>query len=192
VTVAADQEEGPAPLTVQFTSTVADPEGRRIKYAWDFESDGRIDSRQPNPTHTYAEEGVYRATLQVTDQAGRTVSDYIEITAGQRPVVELTVTPDANGFQFGDTVQYSVTVTDDQPVDCGEVSVTYILGHDTHGHPQSIAFGCSGSITTSVAGGHDPATDDLNAVFSASYTDPGRGNLPPLTGTDEVVIEPTG
>ena len=65
-----------------------------------------------------------------------------------------------------------------------------LLGHDTHGHPLSAAFGCSGSITTSVAGGHDPATDDLNAVFSASYTDAGSGNLPPLTGTDQVVIEP--
>jgi hypothetical protein len=27
-------------------------------------------------------------------------------------------------------------------------------------------------------------------VFSASYTDAGSGNLPPLTGTDQVVIEP--
>jgi cytochrome c len=128
----------------------------------------------------------------VTDQAGRTVSDYVEITAGQRPVVELTVTTDANGFQFGDTVQYSVTVNDDQPVDCNEVSVTYILGHNTHGHPQTTAFGCSGSITTTVPGGHDPATDDLSAVFDATYTDPGQGNLPPLTGTDQVVLEPTG
>ena len=53
------------------------------------------------------------------------------------------------------------------------------------------AFGCSGShhherrraVTI-------PATDDLSAVFDASYTDAGSGNLPPLTGTDEVVIEP--
>ena len=74
-------------------------------------------------------------------------------------------------------MQYTVTVTDDDdPIDCNKVSVTYILGHDTHGHPQTTAFGCSGSITTSVAGGHDPATDDLNAVFSASYTDAGSGN----------------
>jgi cytochrome c len=101
------------------------------------------------------------------------------------------VTTDANGFQFGDTVTYSVTVTDDQPVDCNEVQVTYILGHDTHGHPQSTAFGCTGQFVTTVPTGHDPATDDLNAVFAASYTDPGSGNLPPLTGTDQVVIEPT-
>jgi cytochrome c len=191
VNVTASQVEGPPPLTVQFTSTVSDPEGRRIKYAWDFDGDGTIDSRQPNPTFTYTEAGVYRATLTVTDQGGRIVSDYVEITVGQRPVVELTVTTDANGFQFGDTVTYSVTVTDDQPVDCNEVQVTYILGHDTHGHPQSTAFGCTGQFVTTVPTGHDPATDDLNAVFAASYTDPGSGSLPPLTGTDQVVIAPT-
>ena len=88
---------------------------------------------------------MYRATLTVTDQGGRIVSDYVEITVGQRPVVELTVTRDDDGFQFGDTVPYSVAVTDDQPVDCNKVQVTYILGHDTHGHPQSTAFGCTGS-----------------------------------------------
>ena len=49
---------------------------------------------------------MYRATLTVTDQGGRIVSDYVEITVGQRPVVELTVTTDADGFQFGDTVTY--------------------------------------------------------------------------------------
>ncbi len=191
VTVAADQLEGPPELTVRFTSSVSDPEGRRLKYAWDFDADGTVDSRVPNPTFTYTEEGLYRATLQVTDQGGRTVSDYVEIIVGERPTVTLEVTVDADGFQFGDTVQYTVTATDDDPVDCDRVSVTYILGHDTHGHPQTTAFGCTGSITTTVPSGHDPANDDLNAVFVASYTDEGSGNLPPLTGTDEVVIAPT-
>ena len=104
------------------------------------------------------------------------------------------MTTDADGFQFGDTVQYyGRRSTDDQPVDCSKVSVTYILGHDTHGHPQTTAFGCTGSITTTVPdAGTIPPTDDLNAVFAAAYTDAGSGNLPPLTGTDEVVIEPAG
>ena len=31
----------------------------------------------------------------------------------------------------------------------------------------------------------------LAAVFVAEYTDTGSGNLPPLTGTDQVVLEPT-
>ena len=96
----------------------------------------------------------------------------------------------ANGFQFGDTVQYEVAVTDDQPVDCSKVQVTYILGHDTHGHPLTRRSGAPAVITT-VPAGTIPATDDLSAVFAAEYTDAGSGNLPPLTGTDQVVIEPT-
>ena len=35
------------------------------------------------------------------------------------------------------------------------------------------ASGCTGTITTSVPEGHDPATDDLSGVFVASYTDAG-------------------
>jgi cytochrome c len=69
------------------------------------------------------------------------------------------------------------------------VQVTYILGHDTHGHPLTTAFGCTGTIQTSL-GGHDPSAN-LSAVFVAEYTDdPGEG-LPALTGSDEVVLVPT-
>ena len=77
---------------------------------------------------------------------------------------------------------YEVKVTDDDPVDCSRVTVTYVLGHDTHGHPQSTATGCTGSLVTTVPGGHDPATDDLGAVFVAQYTD--SGSTPGLTGSD--------
>ena len=188
VTVAADPEEGyPSPLTVDFTSTVADPEGRKIKYAWDFESDGTVDSREPNPTHTYEEDGQYQATLTVTDQAGRKVSDYVIVTVGQRPTITLTITTDADGFQFGDTVTYSVAVEDDQPTDCSKVIVSYVLGHDEHGHPLSASTGCTGTIQTS-ASGHE-GEDNIHAVFNASYSDPGAGTLPPLTASDQVVLE---
>jgi cytochrome c len=127
----------------------------------------------------------------VTDQGGRSASDYVEIIVGQRPVVEFVTPTAGQPFSFGDTVQYEVRVTDDQPVDCSRVQVTYILGHDKHGHPLTTAYGCTGSIQTTVPSGHDPATDDLTAVFVAEYTDEGAGNLPPLTGSDEVVLDPT-
>ena len=119
------------------------------------------------------------------------VSADVDIVVGnQAPVVEL-VTPVADQeFGFGDTVTYEVRVTDDQEVDCSRVSVTYVLGHDTHGHPQSTAYGCTGSLTTTVPEGHDPATDDLAAVFVAEYTD--AGSEPPLSGSAEVVLEPAG
>jgi cytochrome c len=81
-------------------------------------------------------------------------------------------------------------VTDDQPVDCSRVQVTYILGHDTHGHPLTTAFGCTGTIQTT-SGGHDPAAN-LSGVFVAEYTDDPAEGLPALTGSDEVVLVPTG
>ena len=81
-------------------------------------------------------------------------------------------------------------VTDDQPVDCSRVQVTYILGHDTHGHPLTTAFGCTGTIQTT-SGGHDPGAN-LSGVFVAEYTDDPGDGLPPLSGSDEVVLEPTG
>jgi hypothetical protein len=105
--------------------------------------------------------------------------------------VEFVTPQDGDPFAFGDAVQFVVQVMDDQPVDCSRVQVTYILGHDEHGHPLTTAFGCTGTIQTALAGGHDPA-DDLSGVFVAEYTDAPGGDLPALTGEDEVVLEPTG
>jgi len=87
-------------------------------------------------------------------------------------------------------VSFTVTVTDDTPVDCSEVTVAYVLGHNEHGHPLSSTAGCSGTITTFVDSGHAGA-ENLRAVFVASYTDaPADPGVPPLTGSDEVVLTP--
>ena len=177
--VSATPTNGPTPLTVSFTSDgTVDPDGDRIRYAWDFDGDGDIDSNAQDPTHTYRTNGVYRATLTVTDvggrHRGRHASADVDIVVGnQAPTVELVAPVAGQPFQFGDTVQFEVSVTDDQPVDCNAVTVTYILGHDDHGHPQTTASGCTGSIVTTVPGGHDPGEDELTAVFVAEYTDPG-------------------
>lgn len=194
--VSASPRNGTTPLTVQFSSEgTTDVDGDRLRYAWDFDSDGVVDSRQENPTHTYTENGLYRATLRVTDigglHRGRSASADLDVIVGnQEPIVEFVAPVAGQPFQFGDAVAFEVKVTDDQPVDCAEVSVTYILGHDTHGHPQTTANGCTGTIETTVPEGHDPDADDLAAVFVASYTDEGAGDLPELTGTDEVVLRP--
>jgi cytochrome c len=189
VKVAASPSKGLAPLTVQFSSAgTTDPDGDRLSYAWDFTSDGKVDSRMPNATFTYRQEGVFRATLNVTDEHGRSAAEYVDVFVGnQPPVVDLITTPaPGQPFHFGDTVQFQVNVTDEAPVDCSRVQVTYVLGHDTHGHPLSTTAGCSGSIVTS-ASGHDPTVDNITAVFVAEYTDPGG-----LTGSDQVVLRQTG
>jgi cytochrome c len=184
VRVSANPTRGQAPLTVAFSSAgTTEADGDELRYRWDFDADGRVDSRQPNPTFTYRRDGVYLAHLNVIDEHGRRASNYVRITVGnQEPDVEF-VRPVANQpFRFGDAVQFEVAVADEAAVDCNDVRVHYILGHDTHGHPQSTTAGCSGTIQTTAAG-HDPATENITAVFVAEYTDPGG-----LTGSDQVVL----
>jgi cytochrome c len=192
--VSATPTNGAAPLTVRFSSAgTSDPDGDTLSYAWDFNADGKVDSKQPNPTFTYRSNGLFEATLRVTDPSGRSASASVQIIVGNTaPVVELTTSPaPGEPFVFGQTVTFNVTVTDpeDGQIDCSRVSVTYILGHETHGHPLSTSAGCTGSITTFVDAGHAGA-GNLSAVFVAQYTDLGGPGVPALTGSDEVVLVP--
>jgi glucose/arabinose dehydrogenase/PKD repeat protein len=189
---AASPAAGRTPLTVNFSSAgTNDADGDKLTYAWDFDADGTVDSSQANPTYTYTKNGTYRATLKVTDRTGRSgTAEAIVLVGNQKPVVKLTTHPGpGEPFQFGDTVTYEVQVTDDTPVDCAKVSVAYVLGHESHGHPLSSAAGCTGSFKTFLDAGHAGASS-LSAVFVASYTDPGDGDTPGLSGSDQVQLFP--
>ena len=187
VQVSADPTRGEAPLTVQFSSEgTTDPDGDRLSYRWDLDADGKADSREPNTEFTYREDGVYLATLNVTDEHGRSASMYVEILVGnQPPEVEFIAPTDEDPFAFGDAVPYEVSVTDEAEIDCAQVQVNYIVGHDTHGHPQSTTAGCTGTIQTTPIEGHDP--DEITAVFVAEYTDPGG-----LEGSAQVALQQGG
>jgi hypothetical protein len=189
VKVSATPTSGEAPLTVTFSSAgTTDPDGDSLRYAWDFNNDGVVDSRQANAVYTFTENGNFRPTLKVTDPTGRWASAEVILPVGTAAPKVTFVTPqEGQPFQFGDTVNFEISVVDDQPVDCSKVTVTYILGHDQHGHPLSTAGGCTGSIQTFLDPGHAGA-DNLTAVFVASYTDSGS---PAQTGTDQVVLTPT-
>ena len=180
-----------APLRVRFSSAgTNDPDGDRIAYAWDFDSDGRVDSRQADPTFTYAAKGVYEPTLRVTDTTGRSASSSVRVTVGnQAPTVEVTAESTTPPFDFGDTLRFTVTVTDAQPVDCSRVSVGYVLGHDQHGHPQTSTSGCTGEIAVPVDEAHQG--ENIAAVIVASYTDAPGGGEEPQTGRAEVIVRAT-
>ncbi|NMO57672.1 PKD domain-containing protein [Actinoplanes sp. TBRC 11911] len=186
---AATPTSGQAPLTVAFSSAgTTDPDGDALKYEWDFNADGRVDSRQPNASYTFTQNGNYRPVLKVTDRTGRSASAEVILPVGTlAPRVSFVTPTEDQPFAFGDTVNFQVNVVDDAPVDCSRVTVTYILGHAQHGHPLSTASGCTGSIVTFLDPGH-AGSDDLTGVFVASYTDTGT---PPQTGTATVVLTPT-
>ncbi|MGB3439417.1 MAG: ThuA domain-containing protein [Actinophytocola sp.] len=194
VRLAADKTSGPAPLTVRFDPAgTSDPDGGELTYAWDFDGDGTTDSTEETPvSHTYETPGQYTAHLSVTDETGLTGAASVVITAGNtQPAVTLDLPVNGGFFGYGDTVPFKVTVSDqeDGTIDCSKVTVEYILGHDNHGHPLSRATGCDGEIVTPADEGHG-LDANVFGVLNASYTDAGSGTVPPLTGSDEIVLQP--
>ncbi|MFJ3718194.1 PQQ-dependent sugar dehydrogenase [Streptomyces sp. NPDC090057] len=189
---AADRTSGQAPLKVAFTSAgSSDQDGDALTYRWDF-GDGAT-STAADPTHRYKKNGTYTATVTAEDTTGRTGSASVRIVVGNTaPKVTLELPKDGQLFGFGDAVPFKVRVTDPEDgkaVDCSKVTVNFILGHDTHGHPLTSAQGCSGTIQTSADGGHD---EDANifGVLDAQYTDGGGGGQEALTTHARSVLQP--
>ncbi|MBB2914603.1 glucose/arabinose dehydrogenase/PKD repeat protein [Streptosporangium becharense] len=182
----ADKTSGKTPLTVKFSSAgSADPEGGALTYAWDF-GDGTT-STDPNPTKTYTTEGEYSATLTVRDPQGNSGTASVVITAGNTAPTVAIETPDPGRlFTWGDTVPFTIKVTDpeDTDIDCAKVKMTYVLGHDGHGHQITSKNGCSGELTIPADGEHDDAAN-IFAVFDAEYTDKGG-----LTTHTQHILQP--
>ncbi len=86
-------------MTVRFTDTSRNnPES----WMWDFNNDGRIESKLENPVHTYSEPGSYTVTLVATNSAGsdnETKSAYI--------TVEKRITPPVAAFSAGPLAGYA-------------------------------------------------------------------------------------
>ncbi len=117
------------------------------------------------------------------DSSGKVGSANTTITVGNTaPVVTITVPVEGGTFAFGEDIPFTVNVTDpeDGATDCADIEVTFVLGHDTHGHAEASTNGCSGVLPTDAEdvshGGN------VFGVISASYTDGGgSGGVPALT-----------
>ncbi|WP_405386786.1 ThuA domain-containing protein [Streptomyces sp. NBC_01102] len=190
-TITADRDNGSAPLTVAFDSAGSGLHGKPpVTYAWDFDGDGTTDSTAANPSHTYRGEGRFTARLTVTGPGGTTALAGQEITVGNsRP--ELTLRQQHGGglFTFGDTLAFTVAVTDrdggePEPVDCSRVVVRSRLGTGTPLRPVARPPGCRGEIVTAAGDRHgrDP---DLPYTLTARYTDRGA---PALTGSASLTL----
>ena len=128
--------------------------------------------------------------LTVFDSSGEQTSTSTVITSGNTaPTVVVEAPLDGGLFSFGDDIAFKVTVTDpeDPSVSCSDVQVTFVLGHDEHGHAEQSTNGCTGILSTDpedVAHG-----GNVFGVISASYTDKGStGGVPSLSTTSQVQI----
>jgi glucose/arabinose dehydrogenase/type 1 glutamine amidotransferase len=187
----ATPSSGTSPLAVRFSSAgSSDPEGGALTYRWTFGDGGT--STAANPAYTYTGRGQFNAQLTVTDPTGKTGVANVTVTSGNTaPAVRFTAPAHGGMFDFGDTVPYSVAVTDpeDGTVDCARVTTQPALGHDQHAHPINQIPGCSGVIPIQNDGGHGTEAN-LFYVADATYTDRGATGVPALTGRTQVVLQP--
>ncbi|WP_459712919.1 ThuA domain-containing protein [Actinophytocola sp. KF-1] len=190
----ATPDSGHAPLAVTFDGeSSTDPENEALTYAWDFTGDGTTDSTEASPSFTYTENGVYSARLTVTDPAGKTGTTTVPITVGNtRPEVGFTLPPTGSFFDFGDEISWDLDVTDaeDTTIDDADVVIQPALGHDEHAHPGEPLHGRTGSVVTSLGGGHGEGMNVFYAI-DGRYTDAGgAGGIPALTGSDTTLLFP--
>ena len=79
----ADETMGPSQFMVNFSDHSVASTGNNIEsWAWDFDSDGTIDSYDKNPSWTYTDETSYDVTLTVSDGVTQNTfkaNDYITV-----------------------------------------------------------------------------------------------------------------
>jgi glucose/arabinose dehydrogenase len=146
---AADPTGGVAPLEVAFSSKRStDPEKSIVGYQWEF-GDGESSSKA-NPSHIYTENGVYAVTLTVTDGAGNTSTDTVEILVGSEPpVAEILEPGDGAKFRIGEQVTFRGRGSDpdDGELNEGRLAWSGVLHHNEHIHYDAIkATGASGNF----------------------------------------------
>jgi glucose/arabinose dehydrogenase/PKD repeat protein len=153
---AATPRTGTAPLSVAFSSAGSmDPESQALTYSWVF-GDG-ASSTQANPTHVYAQTGVFNAQLTVSDGTTAAVSEILVISVGTLPTATITSPVNGSTFRAGDVISFAGVGTDleDGALPPSALSWTILFHHDTHVHPgQGPTPGAAGSFTIP-SSGHD-------------------------------------
>jgi PKD repeat protein len=104
----ADITSGTAPLTVRFSDRSTN---NPYYWEWDLDGDGRIDSKEENPVHTYSQPGFFTVRLTVWTNAGEDIEakpEYITVLPGET-AEEPFLPADVNEEKTRDTYVTRVT-----------------------------------------------------------------------------------
>jgi LmbE family N-acetylglucosaminyl deacetylase len=129
----ADVFSGPAPLTVNFSGAATDHPSDTLTYSWDF-GDGNS-AAGANVPHDYGTNGVFNATLQVTDGTHTEVSDLVTILVGIPPQASIVEPAHGAVFRAGDLIDFSGMATDADSTPSGaNFNWTVLFHHNGHTH----------------------------------------------------------
>ncbi|RLF59258.1 MAG: hypothetical protein DRN27_03200, partial [Thermoplasmata archaeon] len=167
--------------TVNFTDLSIDLDGTIVSWYWDFD-DSYFNSNQ-NPTHQYADDGVYNVTLTVWDDDGASnVTIYQIIVTNVGPSAAFTYTPPSPTDL--DTILFTDTSTDPDGVivnwtwNFGDGNISY------NQHPNH-QFDDDGSYNVSLIVTDD---DGENVSYSEVVI---VGNVPPTANFTFVPLYPS-
>jgi alpha-tubulin suppressor-like RCC1 family protein len=114
-------------------SSSTDDDGAIVAYEWDWENDGVFDAVGTSRSHTFAQDGVYRVRLRVTDDQGSSHTTTIDVSvANVLPTVTVSGSLDPIAISGG-TAQVSINTTFSDPgtldlhvttVNCGNNTTT--------------------------------------------------------------------
>jgi cytochrome c len=193
VDASVDVDSGPAPLRVRFDATGTDPDGRAadLVYAWDFGDGGTSYARRPG--HTYREPGTYTAKVTVTDLAGASGTDEVEVVVtdppGNRaPAVEAAAAPASGTAPLnvllsargtdpdGDRLTYAWDFGDGATGDRRAMRHTYTAGGTyTAVVTATDPDGATGTATVQIVVGNPPGNQAPTVQAAA---DPSSGTAP--------------
>jgi glucose/arabinose dehydrogenase len=193
---------GAAPLTVQFDgSGSSDPDsGDTLDYGWDLDGDGQYDdSTAVAPSYTYTSQGVYTASLRVTDSHGASSTAAVTINVGNTaPTATITSPAPGTTWKVGDVIEFAGGATDaqDGPLPASALSWALILHHcpsNCHTHPlQSFDGVAGGSFTTPDHEYPSHLELRLTATDSGGLTDTESIELNPRTVSLTLASSPVG
>jgi|GEM_PF-33601 len=193
----ADPIAGVLPLVVNFNAEDSfDPDaGDPLTYEWDFDGDGVFDATGITTSHTYTQAGVFSAQLKVTDGPGTSAFANLIIKAGNS-IPEVTIENPVNGgfFTWGETIPFNISVIDledgstqDETINCADVSALASIGHDDHSHDLNANENCQDSFITET---HGDEADNVFYILRGSYVDNGAAGVSSITGTDTNLLQP--
>ena len=132
INIIADKTSGTAPLTVNFN---AENNGgnQPLSYAWDFNSDGTIDSTIKAPTALFGEEGEFAVKLTVTDANGDKATATVKIKVKDAPSslprnkVHIGQISFPDEAKAGENLEVLVNLENTNSLDTKELSATVVI-----------------------------------------------------------------
>jgi PKD repeat protein len=195
---------GPSPPTAAFDadpSTVAtgetvafdasasdDPDGGSLTYQWTF-GDGGTDTGE-TPTHSYADDGSYDATLTVTDDEGQTASTTRTVAVTNRPP-DASFTPSSTSVETGETVTVDAITSGDPDGTIESYEWDFGDGTTGSGEMDGTTYASAGiyDVTLTVTDG-DGAT--ATATETITVTEPADSTKPVIEAFDTTDTSKTG